>query len=98
MFSKAPTDSDVVVEMVSLDVRMKQLRKLIFERGFSYLLYFILFHLIEELLLEVNDWNSERIEKDSQFLVISGTQRTLERVRGMAVVVRIDVPMCVITN
>ena len=93
MFSKAPTDCDVVVEMVSLDVRMKQLRKLIFERGFPYLLY-----LIEELLLEVNDRNSERIEKDSQFLVISSTQRILERVRGMAVVVRIDVPMCVITN
>ncbi len=63
---------------------MKLLRKLIFERRFPYLLY-----LIEELLLEVNDRNSERIEKDSQFLVISGTQRTLERVRGMAVVVRI---------
>lgn len=58
MFFKAPTDSDVVVEMVSLDVRMKQLRKLIFERGFPYLLYFILFNLIEELLLEVNDRNS----------------------------------------
>ena len=39
----------------------------------------------------MNDRNSERIEKDSQFLVIYGTQRTLERVRGMAVVVRIDV-------
>ena len=46
----------------------------------------------------MNDRNSERIEKDSKFLVIYGTQRTLERVRGMAVVVRIDVPMCVITN
>lgn len=91
MFSKAPTDSDVVVEMVSLDVRMKQLPH--FRKGISL---FTLLNFIEELLLEVNDRNSERIEKDSQFLVIYGTQRTLERVRGMAVVVRIDV--CVITN
>lgn len=87
MFSKAPTDSDVVVEIVSLDVRMKQLPH--FRKGISL---FTFLNFIEELLLEVNDRNSERIEKDSKFLVINGTQRKLERVRGMDVVVRIDVP------
>lgn len=57
MFSQAPTDSDVVVEMVSLDVRMKLPHKLI-SKGiflfFFYFIYFIVEQLVEVLPMEVN--------------------------------------------